>query len=285
METILAAADLSAIWLTVKLATVVTVILLLIGTPIAWWLSRTRSAWKGPVGALVAAAHRACRPRCSGFYLLVTLGPNGPIGHLTQSLGLGVLPFTFAGLVVGSVLYSMPFVVQPLQNAFEAIGERPLEVAATLRAAPLGYLLQRGAAARETRFPHRDHPRFRAHRRRIRRGADDRRQHSRQDPGGLGADLRSRRGDGIHPGALAVGGHGAVLVPGAAGAVYLEPGPAARMSIRARFRIAHPGFRLDVDLQLPGRGVTALFGASGSGKTTCCAPSPDWSARPAVIWR
>ena len=136
MDSIFSAADLSAIWLTLKLATVVTVILLLIGTPIAWWLSRTRSAWKGPVGALVALPI-VLPPSVLGFYLLVTLGPNGPIGQLTQALGLGVLPFTFAGLVVGSVLYSMPFVVQPLQNAFEAIGERPLEAAATLRAAPL----------------------------------------------------------------------------------------------------------------------------------------------------
>ncbi len=136
MDPIFSAADLSAIWLTLKLATVVTVILLLIGTPIAWWLSRTRSAWKGPVGALVALPI-VLPPSVLGFYLLVTLGPNGPIGQLTQALGLGVLPFTFAGLVVGSVLYSMPFVVQPLQNAFDAIGERPLEAAATLRAAPL----------------------------------------------------------------------------------------------------------------------------------------------------
>jgi len=136
MEPIFSAADLSAIWLTVKLATVVTIILLLIGTPVAWWLSRTRSAWKGPVGALVALPI-VLPPTVLGFYLLVTLGPNGPIGQLTQVLGLGVLPFTFAGLVVGSVLYSMPFVVQPLQNAFDAIGERPLEAAATLRATPL----------------------------------------------------------------------------------------------------------------------------------------------------
>ena len=136
MESIFSFSDLSAIWLTVKLATVVTMILLLIGTPIAWWLARTRSAWKSPVGALVALPI-VLPPTVLGFYLLVTLGPNGPIGQLTKALGLGVLPFTFAGLVVGSVLYSMPFVVQPLQNAFEAIGERPLEVAATLRAAPL----------------------------------------------------------------------------------------------------------------------------------------------------
>ena len=136
MEPLFSVSDLSAIWLTLKLATVVTLILLLIGTPVAWWLSRTRSLWKGPVGALVALPI-VLPPTVLGFYLLVTLGPNGPIGQLTQALGLGVLPFTFAGLVVGSVLYSMPFVVQPLQNAFESIGERPLEAAATLRAAPL----------------------------------------------------------------------------------------------------------------------------------------------------
>jgi molybdate transport system permease protein len=136
MNPLFSVSDLSAIWLTVKLATVVTLILLLIGTPVAWWLARTRSAWKGPVGALVALPI-VLPPTVLGFYLLVPLGPNGPIGQLTQALGLGVLPFTFAGLVVGSVLYSMPFVVQPLQNAFESIGERPLEAAATLRAAPL----------------------------------------------------------------------------------------------------------------------------------------------------
>lgn len=127
--------DLSAIWLTLELASLTTMLLLLIGTPISWWLARTRSRLKGPVGAVVALP-LVLPPTVLGFYLLVTMGPNGPIGHFTQSLGLGVLPFTFAGLVVGSVFYSMPFVVQPLQNAFEAIGDRPLEVAATLRASP-----------------------------------------------------------------------------------------------------------------------------------------------------
>ncbi len=129
-------ADLDAIVLTLRLATVVTILLLLIGTPIAWWLARTRSRLKGAIGAIVALP-LVLPPTVLGFYLLVALGPHGPIGHITQALGLGVLPFTFAGLVVASVFYSMPFVVQPLQNAFEAIGERPLEVAATLRAAPL----------------------------------------------------------------------------------------------------------------------------------------------------
>ena len=129
-------ADLSAIGLTLKLAAVTTLLLLLLGTPIAWWLARTRSAWKAPVGALVALPI-VLPPTVIGFYLLVALGPQGAVGRFTQGLGLGTLPFTFWGLVVASVLYSLPFVVQPIQNAFEAIGERPLEVAATLRASPL----------------------------------------------------------------------------------------------------------------------------------------------------
>jgi molybdate transport system permease protein len=133
---VLSDTDWSAIRLTLELATVTTVLLLFIGTPIAWWLARTRSAWKGAVGAVVALPI-VLPPTVIGFYLLVTMGPNGPVGQLTQSLGLGVLPFTFAGLVVASVFYSLPFVVQPIQNAFEAIGERPLEAAATLRASPL----------------------------------------------------------------------------------------------------------------------------------------------------
>ncbi len=132
----LASADLAAIWLTLQLASLTTVLLLIIGTPIAWWLARTQSRMKGPVGAVVALP-LVLPPTVIGFYLLVTMGPQGFIGQLTQSLGLGTLPFSFAGLVVGSVFYSMPFVVQPIQNAFEAIGERPLEVAATLRASPL----------------------------------------------------------------------------------------------------------------------------------------------------
>jgi len=126
---------LAAIWLTFKLASVTTLILLLVGTPIAWWLARTTSRMKGPIGAVVALP-LVLPPTVLGFYLLVAMGPNGFIGQFTQSLGLGTLPFTFAGLVVGSVFYSLPFVVQPLQNAFEAIGDRPLEAAATLRAGP-----------------------------------------------------------------------------------------------------------------------------------------------------
>jgi molybdate transport system permease protein len=129
-------AGLQAIWLTIRLAGTTTLVLLLAGTPLAWWLSRTRSWLKVPVGAVVALP-LVLPPVVLGFYLLVLMGPMGPLGRLTQSLGLGLLPFSFSGLVIGSVLYSMPFVVQPLQNAFEAIGERPLEVAASLRASPL----------------------------------------------------------------------------------------------------------------------------------------------------
>ncbi|WP_027896907.1 molybdate ABC transporter permease subunit [Zestomonas thermotolerans] len=128
-------ADLAAIWLTLKLATLTTLLLLLLGTPIAWWLAHTRSRLKAPVSALVALP-LVLPPTVIGFYLLVGMGPNGPIGQLTQSLGLGLLPFSFAGLVVGSMIYSLPFVVQPLHNAFVAMGTRPLEVAATLRAGP-----------------------------------------------------------------------------------------------------------------------------------------------------
>ena len=128
--------NIGAIVLTLKLASLTTIILLLIGTPLAWWLARTRSWLKGPVGAFVALPI-VLPPTVIGFYLLVALGPNGPVGQLTQAMGLGTLPFSFTGLVVGSVFYSMPFVVQPIQNAFEAMGDRPLEVAATLRASPI----------------------------------------------------------------------------------------------------------------------------------------------------
>lgn len=128
-------ADYAAIWLTLQLASVTTVILLLIGTPIALWLSHTRSWLRGPVGAVVALP-LVLPPTVIGFYLLLAMGPNGWLGQLTQALGLGTFTFSFTGLVIGSVIYSMPFVVQPLQNAFAAIGSRPLEVAATLRAGP-----------------------------------------------------------------------------------------------------------------------------------------------------
>jgi len=129
-------ADLAAVGLTLRLAGVVTLLLLIVGTPLAWWLARTRSPLKGAVGAVVALP-LVLPPTVLGFYLLVTMGPNGPLGQLTTALGLGTLPFTFTGLVIASVLYSLPFVVQPLTNAFAAIPERLLEAAATLRAGAL----------------------------------------------------------------------------------------------------------------------------------------------------
>ena len=133
---VFSAADITAILLTLQLAVTVTLVLIVVGTPIAWWLAQSRSWLKGPVSALVALP-LVLPPTVLGFYLLIAMGPDGPIGQLTQIMGLGTLPFTYWGLVIGSVFYSLPFVVQPLQNAFEAIGERPLEVAATLRAGPL----------------------------------------------------------------------------------------------------------------------------------------------------
>jgi len=132
----LEAEAIQALWLTAKVSGVVTLILLIIGTPIAWWLARTRSRLKAPIAALVALP-LVLPPTVLGFYLLLAMGPHGVVGQFTQSLGLGLLPFTFWGLVVASVFYSLPFMVQPLQNAFESIGRRPLEVAATLRATPI----------------------------------------------------------------------------------------------------------------------------------------------------
>ncbi len=128
--------DIHAIILTIKLASLVTLILLLIGTPIAWWLSQTQSRYKGIISSIVALP-LVLPPTVIGFYLLIVMGPQGIVGKLTQSIGLGTLPFTFEGLVIASVLYSMPFVVQPIQNAIEALGHRPLEAAASLGASPL----------------------------------------------------------------------------------------------------------------------------------------------------
>jgi len=128
--------DLIALWTTLKLAGLTTIILLLLGTPLAWWLAHSRNRFKVIIEALIALP-LILPPTVLGFYLLITLGPNGPVGGLLEALGGQAIAFTFAGLVVGSVLYSLPFVVQPLQNAFATIGRRPLEVAATLRATPL----------------------------------------------------------------------------------------------------------------------------------------------------
>ena len=130
------AASLQAIGLTLQLATVTTIVLLLLSTPIAWWLATTVSAWRGVVSALVALP-LVLPPTVLGFYLLLLLSPNGVIGQWAAALGLGRLSFSFTGLVIGSVVFSLPFAVQPIQHAFQAIGKRPFEVAATLRASPV----------------------------------------------------------------------------------------------------------------------------------------------------
>ena len=129
-------ADWAAIRLTLELAGLTTLLLILLGTPLAWWLARTRSRIK-PMAVALVAMPLVLPPTVIGFYLLVFMGPHGPLGQLTQALGLGLLPFTFSGLLFASCIYSLPFVVQPLQNAFEAIDERMFEAAATLRAGPL----------------------------------------------------------------------------------------------------------------------------------------------------
>ena len=125
-----------AIGLTLELATATTVVLLLIATPLAWWLSQTESSLRAPIGALVTLP-LVLPPTVLGFYILIVLGPEGLIGEITQALGLGLMSFSFGGLLIGSVIFSLPFAVQPIQYAFEAIGRRPMEVAATLRARPI----------------------------------------------------------------------------------------------------------------------------------------------------
>ena len=128
--------DWNAIGLTLRLAGISTLVLLLLASPLAWWLARSQSAWRAPVAAMTSLP-LVLPPTVLGFYLLVTLGPDGPLGRLTLLMGLGTLPFSFAGLVIGSVVYSLPFAVQPLLHAFQNIGNRPMELAATLRASPL----------------------------------------------------------------------------------------------------------------------------------------------------
>lgn len=130
------AISLEPVWLSLELAVVTTVVLLALSTPLAWWLARSKSVWRAPVGAVVTLP-LVLPPSVMGFYILVVLGPHGPLGQFTQSMGWGLLTFTFPGLVIGSLVYSLPFAVQPLQGAFEALGDRPMEVAATLGAKPI----------------------------------------------------------------------------------------------------------------------------------------------------
>lgn len=136
LHTILSQSAIDALLLTLRLAAVTTICLLIIATPLAWWLSQTRSHWRAPVSAMVTLP-LVLPPTVLGFYLLVMMGPSGPIGQLTEAIGLGLLSFTFSGLVVGSIVFSLPFAVQPIQHAFESMGPRPMEVAATLRARPM----------------------------------------------------------------------------------------------------------------------------------------------------
>jgi molybdate transport system permease protein len=128
--------SLQAIGLTLQLASLTTVLLLVLTAPLAWWLAHTESRWRAPVNALVNLP-LVLPPTVLGFYLLMLMGPQGALGQLTQALGIGILSFTFTGLLIGSVFFSLPFAVQPMQHAFEAMGTRPMEVAATLRASPL----------------------------------------------------------------------------------------------------------------------------------------------------
>jgi molybdate transport system permease protein len=125
-----------AIQLTFELAVLTSLFLLVLATPLAWWLSQTHSAWRAPIQALVTLP-LILPPSVLGFYLLIVMGPLGPLGQFTQAMGWGVLSFTFTGLLIGSILFSLPFAVQPIQHAFDAMGSRPLEVAATLRASPI----------------------------------------------------------------------------------------------------------------------------------------------------
>lgn len=130
------AQSLQAIWLTIQLASVTTLLLLCLATPLSWWLSQTHSIFRAPINALVTIP-LVLPPTVLGFYLLLVMGPNGPLGQFTQAMGWGIWSFTFTGLVIGSILFSLPFAVQPIQHAFESMGTRPMEVAATLRASPI----------------------------------------------------------------------------------------------------------------------------------------------------
>lgn len=139
-DTMLTDADLAAVLLTVKLAVTTTMVLLVTATPLAWWLAFSHSRWRGLINAVVALP-LVLPPTVIGFYLLLTLSPSSPVGQFAEALGIGLLPFTFTGLVIGSCIYSLPFVVQPIQIALQSVGTRPFEVAATLGAKPIDRFL------------------------------------------------------------------------------------------------------------------------------------------------
>ena len=262
--------DLQAIWLTLKLASVTTVLLLIIVTPLAWWLAHSRKWYKGPVAAVVALP-LVLPPSVLGFYLLLLLGPHGAVGKLTSALNLGTLPFTFSGLVVGSVLFSMPFAVQPIQNAFEAMGKRPLEVAATLRAGAWDRFLTVALPLARPGFITATILAF---------------AHTVGEFGVvlmLGGNIQGE----TRVLSVAIYNHVEAIEYGAAHwlaggmvlfsflvllALYLAGGKHWRMAqmtwIRVHLQMQLDSFMLDAKFSAPPLGVTALFGPSGSGKTT-----------------
>ena len=207
--------ELGPVWLSLQLATVTVLVLLLVATPLAWWLAFTRSRARTVVEAVVAMP-LVLPPTVLGFYLLVLLGPAGPIGSAWVSLTDTTLTFSFAGLVVASAIYSFPFAVQPLQAAFEGVGPRAARSGGDARRRPARSVLARRIPARAARLRVRGRADVRAHARRVRRRADGRRQHSGPHEGHLDRDLRARRDDRLCASARARGRAARVLVRRAA---------------------------------------------------------------------
>src|SRR5712692_9163064 len=226
----------SPIRLTLALASITTVLLLIVGTPIARWLARSPARWKEAVAAVVALP-LVLPPTVLGFYLLIALGPNGPGGFIGGFFGLRSLAFTFEALIIGSVIYSMPFVVQPIRNAFEAFGDRPLEVAATLRASPWDAFWTVAVPLARPGFM-------------------------------TGAVLGFAHTVGEFGVVLMIGGNipGQTKVLSIAIYDYVESLQWAQAHVLAAGTLGR--FRLDVAFEAPMRGITALFGPSGCGKTT-----------------
>jgi hypothetical protein len=254
-----------------------------LGTPLAWWLARTRSRWPSRSPPLVAMP-LVLPPSVLGFYLLVLMGPHGPVGQLTQALGLGRLPFTFAGLVLGSVLYSLPFVVQPLQQAFEAIPESA-RWKPPPRCAP-GRWTASSASRCRWRGPAADGQRagLCAHGGRIRRGADDRRQHPRPDARAVGgrSTTTSRRWNTPQAHRLA-GRHGGVCAGVLVTLYWLQPPRAGAAHeraalIEARWHLPAGGFTLDVDLRCPAPASRRCSAPRAAARPRCCARWPGWNA-------